>query len=122
MKKAFKAVIDSTAILLKWKEFCQGLGVHEDDIEIIHYKEQETLREKCMKGLYKWRDTKGEKASRKALLRYVRKCKYNDVAGKEPTNYYLTTFVQGIEKSFIVAICWHNFGDTSSRKDGKLII
>ena len=83
MKKAFKAIADSSVILHDWKNFTHGLGVPYDEIEIIAYKEKLSLIEKCLEAMDKWKVVKGKRATRKVLIRYLRRLKHNDVAGEK---------------------------------------
>lgn len=82
MAKAFKIVTDCAKVSREWKVLAKALAVPGEDIDIVDNMQQASYREKCYNMLQRWQQAKAQRATRKLLVKKLKKLDYYDVAGK----------------------------------------
>ena len=81
MRKAFKVITDNFLALREWRELGRELGLPEASLEEVAHANTESVREQCLDMLGRWRDHRGRKASKGALVRALKSCRHLESAG-----------------------------------------
>ena len=82
MKKAIKIITGSAKVNTEWKKLAKALQMADIDIDIVDNMQEVSIREKCRQMLIRWQEEKKNKATRRLLVKILRRCQYNDVAGE----------------------------------------
>ena len=80
LRKAFIRVARDQQVVTNWRTVASQLGLTESELADIE-QSTEGLRDKCSKSLTMWRDKTGSEANLDLLVKHLRRCKYNAVAG-----------------------------------------
>ena len=80
LRKGFVRVCQAPHVVSDWKYLARNLDLAEDSLDVIE-KDFTSLRERCYQMLTLWRETKQEAATPAILVKTLRKCRYNTVAG-----------------------------------------
>ena len=100
MKKAIRIVTGFAKVNAEWKNFAKALRMAEIDIEIVDNLPSASNREKCRQMLVRWQEEKVTKATRRLLVKVLRRCRYNDVAGN--SLLYTLTHTDQIQHSVYI--------------------
>ena len=87
MKRAVKAVIGSAHAWREWTSVARELGLTERQISDIERDNPgpDRRRDCCYQTLLAWQEIHGERATRKQLLRAMKRLRFKDVAGEDIT-------------------------------------
>ncbi|KAI0239413.1 hypothetical protein LSAT2_009847 [Lamellibrachia satsuma] len=87
LKRAVKAVIGSAHAWREWTSVARELGLTERQIADIERDNPgpDRRRDCCYQTLLAWQEIHGERATRKQLLRAMKRLRFKDVAGEDIT-------------------------------------